>query len=167
MRQGRVTLPCKSLRGVRAPNTPALFKNDKYEYIRRGLLTCTDYFGRKSWQWQAEAEEIRYAISRTEGIEVAPFALTNRREMTPELGYTRQEGYEFWHVFAEQALRRFGPTHEAEKSLRVMGLVHYRRDMANFLPDMENLNMDARVTGISWRKMIEDEIRKMHYDDSH
>ena len=87
--------------------------------------------------------------------------------MSPELGYTRQEGYEFWHVFAEQALPRFGPTHEAEKSLRVMGLVHYRRDMANFLPDIENLNMDARVTGISWRKMIEDEIRKMHYDDSH
>ena len=28
---------------MRVPaETPALFKNDKYEDIRRGLLTCTD-----------------------------------------------------------------------------------------------------------------------------
>jgi len=52
-----------------------------------------------------------------DGKEVAPFALTYRQQMTGEIGYTRQEGYEFWHVFAEQALRGFGPTHEAEKSL--------------------------------------------------
>jgi len=40
--------------------------------------------------------------------------------MTGEIGYTRQEGYEFWHIFAEEALRRFRSTHEAEKSLREM-----------------------------------------------
>jgi len=55
-----------------------------------------------------------------DGKEVAPFALTYRQQMTREIGYTRQEGYDFCHVFAEQALRRFGPTHEAEKSLGEM-----------------------------------------------
>jgi len=55
-----------------------------------------------------------------QGKEVAPFVLTCRRQKTGEIGYTKQEGYEFWHVFAEQALRRFGPTHEEEKSLREM-----------------------------------------------
>jgi len=90
--------------------------------------------------------------------EVALFALTYRRQMTGELGYTRQAGYEFWHVFAEQALRRFGPTHEVEKSLREIGSVNYRGDVAKFLTEMENLNIHARVTGITWRKMIEDEI---------
>ena len=78
--------------------------------------------------------------------------------MTGEIGYTRHEGYEFWHVFAEQALRRFGPTHEAEKSLRGMGSVKCRGDVSKFLVDMENLHIHARVTGIAWRKIIEDEL---------
>jgi len=93
-----------------------------------------------------------------DGKDVAQFALTYRRQMTGEIGYTRQEGYEFWHVFAEQVLRRVGRTHEEEKSLREMGSVKYRGDVAKFLMEMENLNIHARVTGIAWRKMIEDEL---------
>jgi len=84
-----------------------------------------------------------------EGKEVAPFALTYRQQMAGEIGYTRQEGYEFWHVFAEQALRRFGPTHEAEKSPRETGSVKYRGDVAKFLMAMENLNIHARVSRIA------------------
>jgi len=78
--------------------------------------------------------------------------------MTGEIGYTRQDGHEFWHVFAEQALGGFEPTHEAEKSLRGMGSVKYRGDVAKFLMGLENLNIHGRVTGIAWRKMIEDEL---------
>jgi len=78
--------------------------------------------------------------------------------MTGEIGYMRQEGFEFWHVFAEQALRLFGPTHEAERSQRAMGSVKYRGDVAKSLMEMENLNIHARVTRIAWRKMIEDEL---------
>jgi len=122
------------------------------------LLICTDYFVRNSWEWENEAERIRDAISRMDGKEVARFGLTCRRQMTGEIGYTRQERYEFWHVFAEQALRRFGPTHEVEKSLRDMGSVKYHGDVSKFLIKMENLNIHARVTGIAWRTMIEDEL---------
>jgi len=78
--------------------------------------------------------------------------------MSGEIGYTRQEGYEFWHVFAEQALRCFGPAQEAEKSLREMGSVKYRANVAKVLMEMENLDIHARVTGIGGRKMIEDEL---------
>jgi len=109
-------------------------------------LTCTDYFGRNSWQWENEAQQIRYAISRMDGKQGAPFALTYRRQMTAEVGYTRQEEYEFWHVFAEQALPHFSPTHEEEKSLREMESVKYRGDVAKFLMEMENLDIHARVT---------------------
>jgi len=137
---------------------PAMFRNENHQDIRMCLMTCTDYFGQNSWQWEDEAQRIRYAISRMDGKEVAPFALTYQRQMTGEIGYTRQEGYEFWHVFAEQALRRFGPTQEAEKSLREMGSVKYRGDVAKFLMEMENLHIPARVTGIAWRKMIEDKL---------
>ena len=94
-------------------------------------------------------QRIRYAISRMDRKEVAPFALTYRRQMTREIGYTRQEGYEFWHIFAEQILRHLGPTHEAEKSLREMGSVKYRGDVPKFLIEMENLNIHASVTGIA------------------
>jgi len=59
---------------------------------------------------------MRYAISGMDGKEVAPLALTYRRQMIGEIGYTREEGYDFWHLFGKQALLRFGPTHEAEKS---------------------------------------------------
>jgi len=137
---------------------PAMLRNEKHQDIRMWLLTSTDNFGRNSWQGENEAQRIPYAISRMDGKEVAPFALTYRRQMTGEIGYTRQEGYEFWHVFAEQALRRFGPTHEAEKSLREMGLVKYSGDVAKLLMEMENLNIHARVTGIARRKMMEDEL---------
>jgi len=99
---------------------PAMFRNEKHQDIRMWLLTCRDYFGRNIRQWEDEAQRIRYAMSRMDGKEVAPFALTYRRQMTGETGYTRQEGYEFCHVFADQALRRFGPIHEVEKSLREM-----------------------------------------------
>jgi len=78
--------------------------------------------------------------------------------MTEEIGYTRQEEYEFRHVCAQQPLRRFGPTQEAEKCLREKVSVKYRGDGAQFLMEMENLNIHARVTGIAWRKMIEDEL---------
>jgi len=122
---------------------PAMFRNEKHQEIRMWLMTCTDYFGRNSWQWEDEAQGIRYAISRMDGKEVAPFALTYRRQMTRELGYTRQEGYQFWHAFAEKVLRRFGPTHEEEKSLRQMGSVKYRADVAKFLMEMDNLNIHA------------------------
>jgi len=137
---------------------PPMFRNETHQDIRMWLMTCTDDFGRNSWQWEDEAQRIRYAISRMDGKEVAPFALTYRRQMTREIGYTRQEGYEFWHVFAQQVLRRFEPTHEAEKSLREMGSVKYLGDVAKFLMEMANLNIHARVTGIAGRKMIEDEL---------
>jgi len=137
---------------------PAMFRNEKQPDIRMWLITCTDYFGRNCWQWEDEAQRIRYAISRMDGKEVAPFALTYRQQMTGEIGYTRQEGYGFWQLFAEQALRRFGPTHEAEQSLREMGSVKYRGDGTTFLIVMENLNIHERVTGIARRKMIQDEL---------
>jgi len=137
---------------------PAMFRIENHQDIHMWLLPCTDYFGRNSWQWENEAQRIRYALSRMDGKEVAAFALTYRPQMTREICYTRQEGYEFWHVFAEQALQRFSHTHEAEKSLGEMGSVKYRDDVTKFLMERENLNIHARVTGIAWRKMIEDEL---------
>jgi len=59
--------------------------------------------------------------------------MTYLNQMTGELGPTRQEGYDFWHVFAEQCIRRFGPTHEEENALREMLKVLYKNDINQFL----------------------------------
>jgi len=49
---------------TRVPAEPhAMFRNEKHQDIRMWLMTCTDYFGRNSWQWEDEAQRIRYAIS--------------------------------------------------------------------------------------------------------
>jgi len=39
-----------------------------------------------------------------------------------------------------------------------IGLCKYHGDISKFLPEMENLNIHARVTGIAWTKIIEDQI---------
>ena len=31
---------------------PAMFRNEKHQDIRMWLMTCTDYLGRNSWQWE-------------------------------------------------------------------------------------------------------------------
>jgi len=78
--------------------------------------------------------------------------------MTGELGHIRQEAYELWDVFAEQAIRRFGPTHEEEKALREMLKVQYKNHINKFLLEFENWNVKAKVTGIAFRKLIRDQI---------
>jgi len=42
---------------------PAMFRNEKHKDVRMWLMTCTDYSGRNSWQWEDEAQRIQYAIS--------------------------------------------------------------------------------------------------------
>jgi len=58
--------------------------------------------------------------------------MTYRNQLTGELGHIPQDGYELWDVFAEQAIRRFGPTHEEEKALREMLKVRYKNDINEF-----------------------------------
>ena len=78
--------------------------------------------------------------------------------MTGELGYTRQEGYEIWDIFAEQMVRRFGPTHEEEKELRQMMKAKYKGDIDQFLLEIDSWNVKVKVTGVVLRKTIEDQI---------
>jgi len=146
-------------RRTRVPvEPPAQFKNQKHDYMRRWLLRGPDLLGQNSWQWEDEPERIQYAISGMDWKEVSPFMQTSRQQITEELAYTKQAGYEFRHVFAEQALQRFIPTHGREKARREMGVVRYLGDITKFLLEMESLNIHARITGIASRKMIQDEI---------
>ena len=95
---------------------PPEYEHAKHQDVRFWLTACKDFFDRNPYQWQDEADRIKYALSKLKGPQVSAFAMTYRNQMTGELGYTRQEGYELWNIFTEQMVRRFGLTHEEEKS---------------------------------------------------
>ena len=71
--------------------------------------------------------------------------MTYLNQMTGELGFTRQKGYELWAIFDVQVVRRFGPTHEEVKALQEMMKVRYEGDIDQFLLEIENWNVKARV----------------------
>jgi len=134
---------------------PFVYKHLDYKDVKVWLLACEDYFARNPTYWMKEEDKIIYAIGRMEGKEVAPFALAYRKQMTGELGFQKQEGYEYWHIFKAQVILRFTVSHEAERALRRMELVKYQGDIEKYLLELENLNIQAQVTGIAWRYMLE------------
>ena len=95
-----------------------------------------------------------------QGATVTPFAMAYRNQMTGELGYTKQDGYDRWEIFKEQVIRRFGPTHEDVKALRELYQLKYKGDIDEFLQQIESKNNGAKVTGIALRKIVEDEVKE-------
>ena len=134
---------------------PFIYKHLDYQDVKVWLLACEDYFARNPTYWMKEEDKTIYAIGRIEGKEVAPFALAYRKQMTGELGFQKQEGYEYWHIVKTQVILRFTVSHEAERALRRMELVKYQGDIEKYLLELENLNIQAQVTGITWRYMVE------------
>ena len=135
-----------------AAEPPVVVRNERHQDIRLWLISCTDFFDRNKWQWTNESHRVRYALSKMDGPEVAPFALIYRQKMTGELGFVKEESYRFRRTFAKQAIRRFRPTHEAEKALHKMSAVRYQGHIAKFVLEMENLNIHAKMSEVAWRK---------------
>jgi len=140
----------------RKPADPLfVYKHLDYQDVKVWLLACEDYFARNPTYWMKEDDKIIYAIGKMEGKEVAPFALAYRKQMTGELGLQKQEGYEYWHIFKAHVILRFTVSQEAERVVRRMELVKYQGDIEKYLLELENLNIQAQVTGIAWRYMVE------------
>ena len=142
----------------RPAQPPPKYEQAKHQDVRFWLTACKESFDSNPSQWRIDADRIKYALSKMKGPQVSSFAMTYQNQMTGELGFTRQEGYELWALFAEQVVRRFGPTHEEVKALREMIKVRYKGDIDQFLLEIENWNVKARVTGVAFRKMIVDQI---------
>src|SRR6201996_8470970 len=132
--------------------------NAGHEDIRLWLTRCQDYFDQNKLQWREEGNRIKYGLGKMQGATVTPFAMAYRNQMTGELGYTKQEGYDQWKIFKEQVIRRFGPTHEEVKALRELYQIKYKGDINEFLQQIESKNNRAKVTGIAFRKIVEDEV---------
>ena len=78
--------------------------------------------------------------------------------MTGERGYTKQEAYDQWKIFKDQVIRRFGPTNKDVKALRELYQIKYKGDIYEFLQKIESKNNRAKVTGIAFRKIVENEV---------
>jgi len=93
------------------------YEHAKHQDIQFWLTTCKAFFDRNPYQWQDEADRIKYALSKLRGSQVASFAMTYRNQMSGELGHMQQDGYELWDDFAEQAIPRFRPTDDEEMAV--------------------------------------------------
>ena len=83
------------------------------------------------------------------------FAITNRKKITGEFGFPKHDGYNLWITFKAQLHDKFSIMHRAQRALRVMEKVRYEGDIKKYLLTLENLNIDAEMTGVAWRHMIE------------
>ena len=80
-----------SKRPAELPNT---FTNTGHEDIRFWITRCQDYFDRNKLQWREEGDRIKYGLGKMQGARVSHFAMAYRNQMTGELGYTTQDGYD-------------------------------------------------------------------------
>ena len=136
----------------RPAQPPREYEQAKHQDVRFWLIACKDFFDRNPYQWQDEADRIRYALSSLKGPQVSAVAMTYRNQMTGELGYTKQGGYELWDIFTKQLVHRFGLTHEEEKALWQMMKVRYKGDIDQFLREIDNWNVKVKVTRVVLRK---------------
>ena len=139
----------------RPTDPPWVFKNKPHQDIRIWLMAVQDYLERNSHQWTMEVDRIKYAMGRMEGDEVAPFTDTYRKKMSGALGYAKKIGYERWFMFEQKVTKRFTPTHEAERTHKLMKLEWYHGDIRQFLLRMENHNIKVGLQGVAWRDMLE------------
>jgi len=107
-----------------------------------------------------EVDQIKYALGRMEGDDVPPFKDTYRKKMSGVLGYKKEVGLEKWFMFEERVTERFAPTHEAERTHKLMKLENYNGDIQQFLLRMENHNIKVGLQGAAWRDMLKAQMPK-------
>ena len=74
--------------------------------------------------------------------------------MTGGFGFPRSNGYDLWENFKNEIQDKFSILHRAQKALRDMEKVRYEGDVEKYLLTLENLNIDAEISGVPWRNMI-------------
>ena len=57
-------------------------------------------------------------------------------------------------MFEQKVTERFAPTHEAERTHKLMKLERYHGHIRQFLLRMENHNIKVGLQGVAWRDML-------------
>jgi len=138
----------------RPSDPPWVFKNKSHQDIRIWLMAVHDYFERNSHLWTIEVDRIKYALGQIEGDDVFPFTDTYRKKMSRALRYKKEISSERWFMFEQKVTERFAPTHEAERTHKLMKLERYHGDIRQFLLRMENYNIKVGLQVVAWRDML-------------
>ena len=75
--------------------------------------------------------------------------------MTGTFGFPRSDGHDLWEFFKNQIQEKFSIIDGAPRALRDMEMVRYEGDIEKYLLALENLNIEAEMSGAVWRNMIE------------
>ena len=81
--------------------------------------------------------------------------------MTGEFGFPRSDRYDLWENFKKHIQEKFSVLHRAQTGLRDMEKVRYERDIEKYPLSLENLNIDAEMSGVAWGNMIE---KGLHFE---
>ncbi|KAL0630447.1 hypothetical protein Q9L58_010706 [Maublancomyces gigas] len=121
------------------------------------LLACTDFFHRNEFLWEDDEDRIIYAIGATEGKKVTPFVTRYRKAMSGLDGVIKVPENRYWDTFAAAMKARFVSANISRFALDKMDKVQYTT-MEDYLLEMENLNIEAELSGAGWRKAVESRI---------
>ena len=118
-------------------------------------MTCEDVFERNAWQWEEEEERIKYGLSMMDGNAVTSFSITYCKKIRGEFGFPKHDGYNLWITFKPQLHDKFSIMHRAQWAIRDMENVRYEGHIEKYLLTLENPYIEATMTGVAWRHMIE------------
>jgi len=80
--------------------------------------------------------------------------------MSEALGFKKEISYERWFMFEQRVTEVFAPTHETERTHKLMKLERYHGDIQQFLLRMENHNIKLRLQWVAWRDMLKAQMPK-------
>jgi len=86
----------------RPTDPPWIFKNKTGQDILIWLMAVQDYFERNEHLFTVEVDQIKYAMGRMEGDDVARFTDTYQKKMSGKLGYKMEIGYDRWFMFEQR-----------------------------------------------------------------
>jgi hypothetical protein len=164
----QLSAPQRSIKNAAEP--PYTFQGDDNQDVRNWLTACEDYFDRNPTQWEIHSHRIIFALNKTRGNKVAPFAEKYRKVMGGLGGFTRDPDYSTWERFRQEIIKRYIGIEEERRALEEMDKIIYKGKIDTYLLLLENLNIKAGLSGIAWRVRVEsklpDEIlrRLSHFD---
>ena len=86
---------------------PYFFQGDDNQDVRNWLTAYEDYFDRNPYQWENHTDLIVFALGKTKGNKVAPFAEKYRKVMGGIGGFTRDPDYATWERFRQEIITRY------------------------------------------------------------
>lgn len=152
----QLSTPMRSVKNGAKP--PYLFQGDDNQDVRNWLTACEDYFDRNPHQWENHSHRIVFALGKTKGNKVAPFAEKYRKVMGGIGGFTRDPDYSTWERFRQEIIKRYVGIEEERRALDEMDKIYYKGKIDTYLLLLENLNIKAGLSGIAWRVRVESKI---------